>query len=686
MDDRDLGERMERLARRVDGAAPPDLYVARARAARRRTRSALVVGLSVSLIGSVLAFAAFRSRPHVPAPEQPDWTLPANPAVWPLPGAYGDAPWREDPEQVVCRFVQTVLGWGDPGIQNIDAIVEATRPGSFFDVTPEPCPETARCPSLLVVADEVEAGRWSVVSVWTRDLAPGLPGDDVVSTLAGGTVAFDLTLPEDRSAHVGLVATNGCRDVSSFEIGLEAGSFELPVPEPVADDPACSDIGAGYVFAYATDDTTVPIGDPLLEAAAIEYPWLTVVPIHLVMEAPRGTADPAPGVLEVTCSIDGTTAAGTSVTARPDGVHLDIESVGSPVSLAIDEDQRIFFDGVPGELILPLEPGQHAVECIVSNADEVRDPRPFEVLDPEGYWVDPALGCEDQVSTDLDGWIVDAGEDPSAALLLAAESLLRPHLGTEGLIRFGGYPDASSDVSRSAVLIDDERVVRGRVDFSLHRDGWVIDSYGYCTGPRPDGPTVGGALDITCDVNGVTLDTDVVVAGPDGVGVYTHPYNQRVRLVFDALSVDERIETLVVDYYAAVLDLPPGSHTVGCLDGDVVNGEATFEVLDPGGFWVDPSLACSNPASVVLNSGDLGTKGDPTDEMVAWAAGWRTPGQPPLPDGGSFQPVGYPEARETRLLGYRSEGGDLVARFEFCRAGTDWRPDGVLTCEYAVIF
>jgi hypothetical protein len=42
-------------------------------------------------------------------------------------------------------------------------------------------------------------------------------------------------------------------------------------------------MGAGYVFAYAQDDTTVPVGDPLLEPAAIEYPWLTIIPLYVEM-------------------------------------------------------------------------------------------------------------------------------------------------------------------------------------------------------------------------------------------------------------------------------------------------------------------------------------------------------------------------------------------------------------------
>ncbi len=49
--------------------------------------------------------------------------------------------------------------------------------------------------------------------------------------------------------------------------------------EPATED--CGSIGAGYVFVYVTDDTTMPVSDPLVEPTAIEFPWLTVVPFYL---------------------------------------------------------------------------------------------------------------------------------------------------------------------------------------------------------------------------------------------------------------------------------------------------------------------------------------------------------------------------------------------------------------------
>jgi hypothetical protein len=61
-----------------------------------------------------------------------------------------------------------------------------------------------------------------------------------------------------------------------------SGDYTLPVPEQ--NDPACTGDRAGYVFAFTTDETTVPVEDPLREAGAVEAPGLTVVPV--VIAAP----------------------------------------------------------------------------------------------------------------------------------------------------------------------------------------------------------------------------------------------------------------------------------------------------------------------------------------------------------------------------------------------------------------
>ena len=108
---------------------------------------------------------------------------------------------------------------------------------------------------------------------------------DPAAGLAGGSdVGFDITVPAAVSAHIGMVAENGCRTATAFEAALSSGAHQLTLPKAKDADPSCGRIGAGYLFAYATDDTTLPTPDPLTEPTAIEFPWITIVPIYLEME------------------------------------------------------------------------------------------------------------------------------------------------------------------------------------------------------------------------------------------------------------------------------------------------------------------------------------------------------------------------------------------------------------------
>lgn len=272
----DLRERMERLARRMDTAAAPDLEQARRRHTRRRRTSALTLGVALIAIVALLALQIVRTDPTTITPVDDDPKPLGTPMVWPHDDV--DARWRSDPEQLLQRFAYLVLSWSDP------EIVSSGAPQTY-EIRPEVCPPNARCVPGLTLTVERTEGRWSVSSVTHPQLAieVGLT-DPRVALAGGGSVAFDLELPENVSAHVGLVVSNGCREATAFEVGLDSGRSELQLPPEESDDPACDDMGAGYLFAYATDDTTVPVGDPFLEAAGIEYPWITAVPIYLQME------------------------------------------------------------------------------------------------------------------------------------------------------------------------------------------------------------------------------------------------------------------------------------------------------------------------------------------------------------------------------------------------------------------
>lgn len=310
-----LRDGLERLAERVTDrpGAFEDLHRARERRNRRQARGALALGLAIAVLGTLTAFVAFRSD-AVPVadggdstPAPPAATDPWQPAealtIWPAnPVSDGDGmsgAWQEDPKNVAVRFVKAVLAWDEPLVRESRAEVEAPWEARLFEVQPVCAPEYPCAPDrpLLVVVGQTDGMRWSVISVTSSPLSVSLrdAGDHPQVTLPmGGTLTFDLDLPDGVSAHIGIHARNGCSSTLASRPGLSSGRHVLDVPDAEPMEESCGQIGAGYAFVYVTDDTTVPVGDPLLEAAAIEYPWFTIVPLYVEMiDGPRASATPA---------------------------------------------------------------------------------------------------------------------------------------------------------------------------------------------------------------------------------------------------------------------------------------------------------------------------------------------------------------------------------------------------------
>jgi hypothetical protein len=313
----DLKEQLSRLADRAtdQGDALERLHRRRARKDRSRRLGTVALALIVAVAGSWGAFAAFAGRdddrtaigdqsPSGIASWQPPDVLtvwPENPVRGPSPddtqaavdGGDESLAWRLDPELVAERFAREFLAWNEVSVIHVwgePVLVDA--PSRMLPIAITPCD---RCGIdfegsplflwLVQPAAEGDAGIWSVASARTELIEIDVALD--ASDLEGGAeIEIDLKLPKSRSAHIGLVARNGCDEITAFEPGRTSGRHTVTVPEPgsASDvDPGCGEMGAGYVFAYAQDDTTVPVGDPLLEPAAIEYPWLTIIPLYVEM-------------------------------------------------------------------------------------------------------------------------------------------------------------------------------------------------------------------------------------------------------------------------------------------------------------------------------------------------------------------------------------------------------------------
>ena len=138
----ELKGRLGRLGERApDGAdALGRLRDARDRRDRRRRTSALAVGLSVVVVGAVVVATTLRNDGAAPGPRDDDpvveaWQVPETPYLWPENWARPEdrellanvqaaadegtaaVEWRLDPEQVVRRFVSSVLAWERPEIR-----------------------------------------------------------------------------------------------------------------------------------------------------------------------------------------------------------------------------------------------------------------------------------------------------------------------------------------------------------------------------------------------------------------------------------------------------------------------------------------------------------------------------------------------------------------------------------------
>jgi hypothetical protein len=320
----DLRDELGRLADFVgEPVGLDDLAAARRRRGRRRRAGGLVGGLAVLLIGALIAVRLSTGASPVTVPGDTNTPAPmpaATATVWPENAVNGDSwanvqasldggddtlRWRTDPGRVVERFGQAVLGRAmrvlSVDTEGVDALVRAfpCPPGEqaiglSCDVTPGD-PITFR---LVQPGTRGTNGIWSVASVTSPPLGiKGLP--DVGSTVSeGAEIPFDVFMFENpTAAHLGIVVSNGCNVVHATKDVTVDGRTTLRVPSVGDAAPSCAADPTGYAYAYVTDDTTLPSTDPINDPTAIEYPWITIVPIavdsegEVVSPTPESSAD-----------------------------------------------------------------------------------------------------------------------------------------------------------------------------------------------------------------------------------------------------------------------------------------------------------------------------------------------------------------------------------------------------------
>ena len=379
------------LGRLADFVGEPrgldDLAAVRRRREGRRRAEGLVAGLAVAIAVALFAVTTLRSDPSPVVPVGTPSTSvdggPENLTVWPENAINGvsardvqtavdagdpDLQWRTDPMEVVDRFGLAVFGrhMAAPTDEGISGTIRAwpcppgERPGIGLS-----CDALQGDPlvfSLVQPARTGDGGIWSIASITSQPLSILGETGTATSLPAGGDVRFDLRL-YGAGGHIGILASNGCRTVSANDDPVADGQYTLALPSAGPSEPPCPAVGAGYAFAYATDDTTLPTPDPMNEPTAIEYPWITIVPISLQMdvEGSAGPSSTAPTAVETDCG-SGTdiTVVGkdisltgcTSWTAgEPIDIRFDVRDEGIPMGLALFSPSSCDQNGCVGKAL-----------------------------------------------------------------------------------------------------------------------------------------------------------------------------------------------------------------------------------------------------------------------------------------------------------------------------------------------
>lgn len=178
-------------------------------------------------------------------------------------------------------------------------------------------------------------------------------------------------------------------------------------------------------------------------------------------------------------------------------------------------------------------------------------------------------------------------------------------------------------------------------------------------------------MNVTCDGRSTSIGDRTVQAEPEGVTISIERDKQETRLVFDGREG----EILIVGNEREPINLAPGRHTVGCLyEGDLVFGEETFEVVDPGRHYIDPLADCR-----IAGMADFEPIAVPEEALLRAAARtWEVrvdqivaAGYPGSPHERAFVAYGGP-AGTTSPIG--------VVWFE-SQSGGMWRSTGLVSCE-----
>lgn len=180
---------------------------------------------------------------------------------------------------------------------------------------------------------------------------------------------------------------------------------------------------------------------------------------------PQGAPAEVPRTVEVRCEPSGIVVPVASVRTQNDGLHIRVHNLLATETTLQVRGGGWFSGDIPvavgiDEVRQPVPPGDLTIGCKIGGEFQRRQ---VTLVDPAGYYVEPALECDDSGMERLRDLAIDPAE---GSLVAAARGGLRDHLagGTTGVaIRAPrGYP-----AQKLSDATDDPTV-------QVERDGKVI--------------------------------------------------------------------------------------------------------------------------------------------------------------------------------------------------------------------
>ncbi|MDP9328188.1 MAG: hypothetical protein M3P10_08270, partial [Actinomycetota bacterium] len=420
--------------------------------------------------------------------------------------------------------------------------------------------------------------------------------------------------------------------------------------------------------------------------------------------APR--EDQVPDVLHLTCTPNNATLDSGTVRAESDGIHIAVDA-SADVSGAdiVTGSNAEDFAGVgldpqeDGSRGIAIAPGSWSVGCYAGARggivpSDIGTPRvaAFTVVDPDGLYAEPVIGCDSTTTTTIDVTGSVPGSDQTWETMIADTAAAIPGLLPTDTVRDAGYPDGPGfKDGPHPVVVRDGSVIATLQFQELAASGgaWSVDLES-CAGSGlgegvVSGPTAAPAPDVAvvrCTDGVAEVETPTVRPQPDGVHILVEAPGSGDELGVIFESTIDRSAYLSGSQdprNGIVREMGAGTWRVACYSGpgepNGVAGDApSLEVVDPDGIWIPTTLQCTGQESGISLTQEFSASAKDAIHAVTGV----------LPTD-VVEPAGYPEGSSAVLVWRVVRDGSVVAWLHLRQAGDEWSVIAGMGCTDAGI-